>query len=121
VWKVVAPMGGPQELRIPDHVPDELVERYGTVPSPHPGDPGLSSTQRTGARSGTWLLRLALAGCLAVVAGILVALVAAAPLPAAAAVGLLVVMLVAAGGGLTVTQLLLRAGDAGRARRARSR
>jgi len=95
------------ELHIPDYVPDELVEQYGTKASARERGPqGLPAT--TG-RSRRRLHGVALACCGALLATILVALVAAAPEPVVAGAGMLVMLLVATVVGTVVARALLRA------------
>lgn len=76
-------MADPQELRIPDHVPNEFVEAYGTAAPERPaaGPEAALVKLRASARTDTRLVGVALACCVAVVIGILVALVALAPAP----------------------------------------
>lgn len=68
-------MADPQDLRIPDHVPDELVEAYGPASPERPaaGPSAALVSLRASARTDTRLVGLALACCVAVLVGILVA------------------------------------------------
>lgn len=62
-------MADPQEMRIPDHVPDELVEAYGTAALERrhaAGPPAALVHLRASARSDTRLIGVALTCCVAV-------------------------------------------------------
>ena len=67
-------------------------------------------------RRAGWRLGLALAGSLATIAGILVALAIAAPNPALAAAVLLALLVAAGGIGLVAARAILRAGQDSRPR-----
>jgi hypothetical protein len=92
-------MDEPRELHIPDYVPDELIREYGTAPAAAPGLPRRGRRRPHG---------LALAGCVSLLAAILVALAASSSEPALAAIGILAIVLIAAVVGITLAHCLLR-------------